>query len=285
MRVLITGAGGQLGGALLHTAPSHLDLNAIGADDVDFTDLGMLRARLVVEAPDLIINAAAYTDFGAAEREEGLAREVNADAVAVLVEAMEDTGDKLIHISCDCVFDGAAARLYLPDDAANPLSACGRSKAEGEAHLRPQDLLIRTSWLYEAGGNNFVRAMLKQMQERGEVVAISDQISSPTWATGLARTIWALAAGKASGIFHHCDAGVASHYDVALALAEEALALGLVERMPTIKPITNAEAEEPARRPAFSALNCGTTRAFLGDEAVDWRANLLLMLKAEKNHG
>lgn len=285
MRVLITGAGGQLGGALLHTAPSHMDLNAIGADDVDFTDLGMLRARLVVEAPDLIINAAAYTDLGAAEREEGLAREINADAVAVLVEAMENTGGKLVHISCDCVFDGTSARAYLPDDAPNPLSACGRSKAEGEAHLRPQDLLIRTSWLYEAGGNNFVRAMLKQMQERGEVEAIFDQISSPTRAEGLARTIWALAARTARGVFHHSDAGTASPYDVALALAEEALALGLIEQMPAIRPITTAEAREPARRPAFSALDCGTTRAFLGDEAAHWRANLLLMLQAEKTLG
>jgi dTDP-4-dehydrorhamnose reductase len=285
MRVLITGAGGQLGGALLNTVPSHMDHNAIDADDVDFTDLGMLRARLVVEAPDLIINAAGYTDFCAAELEERLAREVNADAVAVLVEAMEDTGGKLVHISCDCVFDGTAARAYLPDDAPNPLSACGRTKAEGEAHLRPQDLLIRTSWLYEAGGNNFVQAMLKQMQERGDVVAISDQISSPTWATGLARTIWELAARKASGTFHHSDAGVASHYDVALALAEEALALGMIERMPAIRPITTAEAQEPARRPASSVLDDSTTRAFLGDEAVHWRANLLLMLQAGKKLG
>lgn len=285
MRVLITGAGGQLGGALLRTAPSYADLNAIDVDDVDFIDLGMLRARLVVEAPDVIINAAAYTDTCAAESEEGLAREINAAAVAVLVEAMEKTGGKLVHVSCDCVFDGAATHAYLPGDAPNPLSVLGCTKAEGEAHLRPQDLLVRTSWLYEAGGDNFVRAMIAQMRGRDEVVAASDQTSSPTWATSLARTIWALAGRQASGIFHHSDAGVVSRYDFARAIAEEALALRLIDRIPTIRSVTTGDAEAGPHRPRFSPLDCSATCAFLGDEANEWRANLRLMLQAEARLG
>lgn len=285
MRVLITGAGGQLGGALLRTAPTYADLNAIDVDDVDFTDLGMLRARLVVEAPEVIINAAAYTASSTAESEEGLARGINADAVAVLVEAMEETGGKLVHVSCDCVFDGAATRAYLPDDVPNPLSALGRTKAEGEAHLRPHDLLLRTSWLYEAYGTNFVRAMIAQMRERDEVVVASDQISSPTWATGLARTIWELAERQARGIFHHSDAGEVSRYDFVCAIAEEALAVGLIHRIPTISPITVSDAQASPRGSRYSPLNCSATRAFLGDEAHEWRTSLRLMLQAEMRLG
>ena len=285
MKVLITGAGGQLGGALLRTAPAHADLNSIDIEDVDFIEVEMLRARLVVEAPEIIINAAAYTDAGSAEDEEALAREINADAVAVMVEAMEGAGGKLVHVSCDCVFDGTAMRAYLPGDAVNPLSANGRTKAEGEAHLRPQDLLIRTSWLYEAGGDNLVLAMIREMRERDEIAAASDQISSPTWATGFARTIWALLERQASGIFHHSDEGVISRHDFAIAIAEEALALGIIDRIPVIRPVASSADHAGTGRPAFSPLDCSATRALLGDNAAHWRENLRLMLEEQARLG
>ena len=281
MRVLITGSGGQLGGALLRTAPDYADLNTVDVEDVDFTDMAMLRARLAVEAPDVIINAAAYTDFETAQSEESVAREINADAVAVLVEAVEETGGRLVQVSCDCVFDGTAARAYKPDDATNPLSALGRTKAEGEAHLRPKDLLVRSSWLYEEGGRNLVCAMIEQMRECEEIVAPTDEINSPTWATGLARTIWELTERKASGIFHHSDAGVLSRYDFARAIAEEAQASGLIDLIPRIRPVTSGDAEAGQLARRFSPLDCSATRALLGDERVDWRTNLRLMLQAE----
>jgi dTDP-4-dehydrorhamnose reductase len=285
MKVLITGASGQLGGALLRTAPAHADLNAIDIDDVDFVEAAMLRARLVVEAPEVIINAAAYTSVDGAEREEEVAREVNAEAVAILVEAVAGTGGKLVQVSSDLVFDGTATRAYLPADTPNPRSAYGRTKAEGEAHLRPEDLLVRTAWLYEAGGTNFVCDMLKLMKARDRISAAADQISSPTWATGLARTIWALVERQASGTFHHVDAGAVSLHDYTLAIAEEALALGLIERMPTIQPITITDDQAATRQPSFAALDCSATRAFLGDSPMDWRVNLRLMLSAEKALG
>jgi dTDP-4-dehydrorhamnose reductase len=285
MNVLITGASGQLGGALLRTAPSYAALNALDIDDVDFVDSGMLRARLVVEAPDVIINAAAYDPDGEAGGEIELAREVNAAAVAIMVEAMADTGGRLVHVSCDSVFDGTASQPYRPEDPPNPLSAYGRSKAEGESHLRPQDLLVRTSWLYSAGGNSVVRDMLKSMQERGEVTVAADQISSPTWATGLARTIWRLVERQASGTFHHSDAGEVSLRDFAVAIAEEALSLQLLERMPVIRAVTIVEDRDGAPRAAFSPLDCSATRSFLGDDPEDWRTNLRLMLSEEKALG
>ena len=285
MRVLITGANGQLGGALQRTAPSWADINAIDVDDCDLTDVSMLTARLVVEAPELIINAAAYTAVDKAEADEALARAINSDAVATMVEAMAGTGGRLVHVSTDFVFDGTSTRAYLPDEARNPLSAYGRTKAEGEDHLRPADLLVRTAWVYEAGGANFVRTMIRLMKEREELGIVADQIGSPTWATGLAHTIWGLVEKGASGTFHHSDDGAISWYDFAVAIGEEAHALGLLKRVPVIRPLTTAEYPTPARRPAFSLLDSSATRAFLGDAPVPWRENLRLMLKEEAKLG
>lgn len=285
MRVLITGAGGQLGGALQRTAPAWADINAIDVEDVDLTDAAMLTARLVVEAPDLIINAAAYTAVDRAEGDEDLARAINAEAVATMVAAMQSTGGRIVHVSTDYVFDGTAAQPYAVDAPRNPQSAYGRTKAEGEDLLRPQDLLVRTAWVYEAGGANFVRTMIRLMNERDEIAVVADQVGAPTWATGLARTIWALAEKGASGTYHHCDDGRASWHEFAVAIAEEAHALGLIARIPLIRAITTAEYPTPARRPAFSLLDCSKTRAFLGDQPVPWRTNLRLMLEKEKTLG
>jgi dTDP-4-dehydrorhamnose reductase len=285
MRVLITGANGQLGGALERLAPAWADINAIDVDDCDLNDVPMLRARLVVEAPELIINAAAYTAVDKAESDENLARAINADAVAAMVEAMADTGGKLVHVSTDFVFDGEASAPYAPSAARNPLSAYGRTKAEGEDHLRPEDLLVRTAWVYEAGGANFVRTMIRLMNERDELAVVADQTGAPTWATGLARTIWSLVEKGATGTYHHCDDGAATWHEFAVAIAEEAHALGLITRIPTIRAITSAEYPTLARRPAYSLLDCSATRAFLGDAPMPWRDNLRLMLKEEAKRG
>ena len=177
MRVLVTGANGQLGRALARLAPSHVEINGIDVEDCDLTDLPMLGARLTVEAPDIILNAAAYTAVDRAESEQDFARAINADAVRAMVEAMAQTGGRVVHVSTDFVFDGTSPRAYLPHDQRNPLSVYGRTKAEGEDHLRPEDLLVRTSWLYEAGGANFVRTMLRLMNEREELAVVADQVA------------------------------------------------------------------------------------------------------------
>lgn len=285
MRVLVTGANGQLGGALQRLAPVWAEISAIDVEDCDLTDTAMLSARLTVEAPDLIINAAAYTAVDKAEGDEELARAINAGAVAAMVSAMAETGGRVVHVSTDFVFDGSSARAYLPGDQRNPLSAYGRTKAEGEDQLRSDDLLVRTAWVYEAGGANFVRTMIRLMKERDELGIVADQIGAPTWASGLARTIWGLVERKAAGTYHHCDAGVASWYDFAVAIAEEALELGLIARIPLIRPIATADYPTPAKRPAFSLLDCRATRAELGEDPVHWRTNLRLMLQEESKLG
>ncbi|WOE74798.1 dTDP-4-dehydrorhamnose reductase [Alterisphingorhabdus coralli] len=277
MKVVITGANGQLGGALQRTAPADLEINAIDIEDVDLTDDAMLRAYLAVEAPDLLINAAAYTAVDKAEQDEITAQAINADAVAVMAEHE----CKLVHVSTDFVFDGQSSRAYKPEDARAPISVYGRTKAAGEDHLRDTDLLVRTAWVYEAGGANFVRTMIRLMSDRDELGIVSDQIGSPTWATGLASALWGLIEKGANGAYHHSDAGVASWYDFAVAIAEEAHALGLLDRMPAIEPITTADYPTQAVRPSFSLLDCRETREILGKPAVHWRDNLRLMLKKE----
>ncbi len=285
MRVLITGAAGQLGSALQSTAPEHADICAIDVEDVDLTDTAMLRARLAVEAPEILINAAAYTAVDKAESEEDLAYAINADAVGIMAEAMAQTGGKLVHVSTDFVFDGSSSTAYKPDDTRAPISAYGRTKAAGEDRLAATDLLVRTAWVYAAGGANFVRTMIRLMNERSELGIVADQVGSPTWATGLAQTIWGLIEKGASGTYHHSDAGEISWYDFAVAIAEDAHELGLIEAVPTIKPIATADYPTQASRPAFSLLDSRKTRELLGDEHIHWRQNLRLMLKEEASLG
>lgn len=281
MKVLIVGAAGQLGRALQDTCPSGVALVALDRTGIDLTDLSAIRAVVVRERPAVLINAAAYTAVDRAESEEDLALAINATAVAAMVDALDEVGGKLVHVSTDFVFDGTSSRAYLPADARNPLSAYGRSKAAGEATVRASDIVVRTSWVYAAGGSNFVRTMLRLMAEKNELGVVVDQIGSPTWAPGLAGTVWGLVAKDASGLFHHSDAGTASWYDFAIAIQEEAVACGLLDKAIPIKPIPTSAYPTPATRPPFSLLDCSATRDLLGDGYTHWRANLRLMLAQE----
>lgn len=285
MKVLITGAAGQLGRALQSTAPADLTITAIDVCDLDLGDSAAVTARLASERPDLVINAAAYTAVDKAENEEAMARAINAEAVGTIASVLAVTGGKLVHVSTDFVFDGTSWQAYQPADLRNPLSAYGRTKAEGEDAAGADALIVRTAWVYTAGGANFVRTMLRLMRERDALSVVADQIGAPTWAPGLAATIWGLVAKQATGIYHHSDAGLASWYDFAIAIQEEALAAGLLERAIPVTPIATAAYPTPARRPPFSLLDCSATRDLLGDGHTHWRVNLRRMLEEEKALG
>lgn len=282
MLALVIGSNGQLGRALLASAPPGVEAIGVNRADCDLADADALNGLIRRASPDLVINAAAWTAVDKAESEEAAARAVNADAVAALVAAHPG---KLVQVSTDFVFDGRSSRAYRPGDPRNPLSAYGRTKAAGEDCLRPTDLLLRTSWVYAAGGANFVRTMLRLMAERDALSVVVDQIGAPTWANGLAATIWALVDKGAVGTFHHSDAGLASWYDFAVAIQEEALALGLLDKAVPITPIPTSAYPTPATRPAFSLLDCSATRALLGDSHTHWRANLRRMLQEEAQLG
>lgn len=282
MKVLVFGADGQVGRALLGTAPARHSVKGVTRSDCDLLDTAAISVAVAEALPDIIINAAAYTAVDAAETDEDIARAINAEAVAAMVAAH---GGQMVHISTDFVFDGGSALPYTTESERNPLSAYGRTKAAGEDHLRASDLLVRTSWVYTAGGHNFVRTMLRNMASRDEIRVVADQIGAPTWAPGLANTIWKLIEAEASGTFHHCDSGVASWYDFAVAIQEEARAIGLLDTSVPIIPVRTSEYSAPAKRPTFSLLDCTKTRALLDDGHTHWRMNLWHMLRAEKYLG
>jgi len=281
MKVLLTGAGGQMGRALAASAPVGVSLIALGRDRLDIAAPGA-AARAVGEiAPDLILNAAAYTAVDRAESEPALALSINGTAVGRLAAAAAMSGARLVHISTDFVFDGRAAAPYAPGAATGPLSAYGRSKLAGE-QAAGDALIVRTAWVYAAQGANFVHTMLRLMRTRDEVRVVADQIGTPTFAGSLAEAIWRLVAQGRTRIWHYTDSGQASWHDFALAIQEEALALGLLTRAVPIIPISTADYPTAAHRPGYSVLDCTATAAALGAPAPPWRDNLRTMLTGLK---
>lgn len=287
MRVLLAGSGGQLGRALVATAPPGVTLIAPPEAEFDISDPAAIAARMADARPDLLINAAAYTAVDAAEMDVDTAMRINATAVADLATAAARMGTRLAHVSTDFVFDGMQQRPWRPDDQPAPINAYGRSKLAGEqaalAH-HPAPLIIRTAWLYAAGGRNFVHTMLRFMAERDEIRVVCDQRGTPTHAPGLARAIWALASRQ--GIYHWTDAGEASWHEFAVAIQEIALDQGLLPRAVPVRPIATADYPTPARRPSYSVLDKQATWAITGparhwrDELVDCMSEIVAMARA-----
>jgi dTDP-4-dehydrorhamnose reductase len=285
MKVLVLGSLGQLGRALFATAPVGATLIGLDYQDIDIAESAQVAAAFATHQPDLVINCAAYTAVDKAESEPDLARRINADAAGIVAAEAARTGARCVHISTDFVFDGTAHRPYLPDAVPSPLSIYGATKADGEAAVRaacPDALIVRTAWVYTAGGGNFVETMLRLMAGAGEnggpVRVIADQVGTPTHAKSLARTLWALIAAGAAGTYHATDAGVASWYDFAVAIRDEALALGQLTKAVNITPIRTEDYPTPATRPAYSVLDKTATWAITGTPA-HWRHELIDMLK------
>lgn len=276
MKVLVAGSAGQLGRALADTQPSGVTLVAPPEGEFDIGNEAAVEAVVARERPDLLINAAAYTAVDRAESEAAKAMRVNGQAPGWLAAAAARAGAGFVHVSTDFVFDGTAGTPYPPDAAPNPIGAYGETKLAGEIAVRaahPQALILRTAWVYAAQGQNFMRTMLRLMAERDEVRVVADQIGTPTNAASLARAIWQLAGKGATGTFHWTDAGVASWYDFAVAILEEALALGLLSSAVPVIPIRTVDYPTPARRPAYSVLDKSATFALIGP-ARHWRVEL-----------
>ncbi len=284
MKVLITGASGQLGHSLLRAAPSGNELHALTRAELDVSDAAAVRKVVQEFRPEVIVNAAAYTAVDKAETETDRAFAVNAYGPEYLAKAAQQSSARLIHISTDFVFDGLKSRPYRPEDAVNPLGAYGRSKAEGDKRVRAvlgnDAVIVRTGWVYAAEGHNFVNTILRLAREKDSLAVIADQVGTPTWARSLARLVWALVQrSEVKGIFHWSDAGVASWYDFAVAIQEEGVATGLLKKTIPIRPITTEEYPLPARRPAYSVLEKQATVALTGVKPDHWRVNLRAMLK------
>jgi dTDP-4-dehydrorhamnose reductase len=282
--VLVLGAGGQIGSAVMAAAVAKHQVAGRTHAEIDIGDARAVAGVFAESGAQWVINAAAYTAVDLAEDEPARATAVNDTAVGVLAAAAAAAGCRLLHLSTDFVFDGMSNRAYLPTDQANPLSVYGSSKLGGERRVlggAPGGIVLRTAWVYAATGRNFVTTMLRLMREKEQVSVVCDQIGAPTWAGGIAAAIWGFIESNApGGVYHWTDLGVASWYDFAVAIQDEALARGLLPRAVPIAPIRSAAYPARARRPAFSVLDTESTRALIEARAHHWRHNLRTMLDA-----
>ena len=286
MKVLLTGAAGQLGQALIHSKPEGVGLIACGRAELDLADSQACAAAVRSHRPAWVLNAGAYTAVDRAESEPELAQAVNGGAPAAFAEALASTGGRLLQVSTDFVFNGAQGSPYRPDQRLDPLGVYGASKAAGEvAALQLAGArVLRTSWVYGPVGQNFCRTMLRLHRERPQIGVVADQVGCPTSTHTLAAACWrAIGLGAAAGadqprILHWSDAGAASWYDFAVAIGELGVAAGLLERAARVRPLTSAEYPTPAQRPSYSLLDCSASRAALGLEPQHWRAALAEVL-------
>lgn len=249
MKVLLTGATGQLGRALLPVLGDH-DVVGVGSRELDVGDLEAVRGAVQHAHPELVINCAAWTDVDGAEHDPHGAFRANAVGPRNLALATRELGAAILHVSTDFVFDGRAGRPYCEFDETRPLSVYGRSKLAGEDAVRtfnPRHYVVRTAWLYAPWGRNFALTM-RERAEDGTVRVVSDQFGSPTYAPHLARGLAELAETRAWGTYHLAGRGQASWYELCRALYE---ALGI---RTTVQPVPTEAFPRPAPRPRFAPL-------------------------------
>ena len=286
VKVLLTGASGQVGRALQSAAPANVEIHAYTRAELDISDASAVRRAVAAFVPAVVINAAAYTAVDKAESEPQLAEAANATGPRVLAETVLDIpGARLIQISTDYVFDGAGTQPHRPDDPTHPVSVYGKTKLTGERAvlevLADRSVVLRTAWIYAAEGKNFLLTMLRLMRERGAVRVVADQRGSPTAAASVARALWRIVELPGiDGVLHWTDEGTASWYDFACAIAEEALAAGVLEQPATVSPITTADYPTPARRPMNSMLDLRESIVRLKLRPTPWRDNLRTTLRA-----
>ena len=279
LKVVLLGAAGQLGRTLAGDWQSQNPLHCFSRSELDLCQPARLSEKLSAVEPRVIVNAAAYTQVDKAESESGQALAVNRDGAAAVAQWAADHDCRLIHLSTDFVFDGRSTRPYTPEDSTAPVNHYGFSKREGEnaiLEIHPRgSVIIRTSWLYSRYRPNFVTTMLGLMKQRDQLSVVADQIGSPTSTHSLVRLIECIIrSDETDGIFHWSDAGVASWYDFAVAIQEEALAAGLLPSAVAIKPVQSAEYPTAAVRPEFSVLDKSACYQHFALPAVHWRTEL-----------
>ncbi|MDZ8227138.1 dTDP-4-dehydrorhamnose reductase [Nostoc sp. ChiVER01] len=284
--ILLIGSNGQVGKELQQILPYYGDIISVERPTVDLAQPDTLCNVIRSKQPQIIINAAAYTAVDKAESEPEIASAINAIAPLIIAQESQKLGAFLIHISTDYVFDGNQYRPYQETDATNPLSIYGKTKLAGEEAIQEtyaHHLILRTAWVYGTfGKSNFVKTMLRLGAERQEIRVVADQIGSPTWAQDIATVIAQLIpqlTPEISGKYHYTNSGIASWYDFAVAIFEEAQQLGFPLKVERIVPITTAEYPTPARRPAYSVLACEKISAILETYPPHWRQRLRQMLR------
>jgi dTDP-4-dehydrorhamnose reductase len=296
-RVLLLGANGQLGFALENALKALGEVRALTRSEVDLSNAFALRDNLLPVVrkyqPHVIVNAAAYTAVDKAQTEQAIALQVNAQAVGVLAELAQSVNAVLVHYSTDYVFDGTGDKPWAEDDPTNPLSVYGQSKWLGECAVRQhcrKHLILRTSWVLGAHGNNFLKTMLRLAAERDSLRIVSDQIGAPTSAdllakvtAGILRTMLSAAQNDAGfGTYHLATAGETSWHAYAQYVVAGALKRGadLTCKPESIEPIPTSAYPLPAPRPANSRLNTEKIRSTFSIELPVWQVGVDAILDA-----
>ncbi len=292
MKILLFGKHGQLGWELHRTLQCLGEVVAFDFPEVDFKAPNTLGPLVKDLKPDVVVNAAAYTDVDKAEAEKDKARLINTEAPGVLAVACRKVGAVLIHYSTDYVFDGRKGVPYVEDDAPNPLNVYGRTKLDGEQAVLAEgviSLIFRTAWVYSLRRENFVTKVLRWARSQKELRIVDDQISNPTWARALAEVTalllartnqnvssWAL---DRRGLYHIAGRGFASRYELARSIVRDLSDL-LEPPSTAIVPALSMDFPSPAKRPLFSALECGRFEQVFDTCLPDWQAALRLALEA-----
>ncbi|MGL4879993.1 MAG: dTDP-4-dehydrorhamnose reductase [Waterburya sp.] len=286
-RILLTGITGQVGQELQQTLTSLGEVNSVSRQDLDLSQTAQITAKIAEIKPNVIVNAAAYTAVDKSETETELAMAINATAPKAIAQAAQDIGATLMHISTDYVFNGQHHTPYLETDQTDPLGVYGKSKLLGEIGVREncdRHIILRTAWVYGSRGHgNFVKTMLRLGKDREELKVVADQIGSPTWSYDIALAITqlldkSLQDANIQGTYHFTNSGVASWYDFAIAIFEEAKELGFPLKIARVLPITTAEYPTPTQRPAYSVLSKVKITETLGVYPPHWRESLRKML-------
>jgi len=293
MRTLLLGANGQVGFELARSLAPLGELVCASRDGkmpggaaclaADLGSPASLAAALDSTQADVIVNAAAYTAVDRAEDEPQLAQRINARALAEIGAWAASNNALVVHYSTDYVFDGSGTKPYREIDAVAPLGVYGASKLAGEIALRDSGcdhLILRTAWVYAARGHNFLRTMLRLARDRDELRIVADQHGAPTPARLISAATAAVLAQRMGGremkpgTYHLCAAGQCTWFDFAGAIFARAQAAGLIERVPRLVPIATADYPTPARRPAYSVLDCSRIRDAFGLRLPTWQAGL-----------
>jgi dTDP-4-dehydrorhamnose reductase len=288
MKVLITGAKGQLGTqiikilnnmdselGLINSSYSSAEITGIDVDQLDITDINAVKEYVTDLKPQVIINCAAYTNVDACEANEDIAFKVNTIGPRNLAIAAEETGAKLIHISTDYVFSGIGTVPYGEYDITNPQSIYGKTKLMGEDYVKQfssKYFIVRTAWLYGYYGNNFVKTIMKAAKEKGHLDVVDDQRGNPTNAEDLAYHLLKLALTEEYGIYHCTGKGECSWYDFACKIVEYA------DINCTVSPMKSDNLNRAAKRPTFSSLDNMMLRCTVGDETRQWEEALKVFM-------
>ena len=283
-RILITGGSGQVGHCLKAQLEGCAELSVPDSSALNITDRRSVRQAVETFRPDYIINAAAYTAVDKAESDAERAFAVNRDGARHLAEAAEAAGAAMLHISTDYVFDGAGGAPY--DEAAPtvPQNIYGASKLVGEQAVLAacrRAVVMRTSWVFGAHGQNFVKTMLRLGRERDSLGIVANQYGAPTAAADIAAVLITIVRrhtpeqlAERAGIYHYCGSPYASWFEFAETIFAEAAAQGVLAKIPAVKPIATVDYPTPAKRPADSRLDCGKIRTVFGIGPCDWHSAL-----------